>query len=139
MPAEGPLFDLALGPTLVITTEHVRADAVDAWRAAGAKVEIVAPAGDGTGVDLDELFALLGRESVLQVLVEGGGTLLGRVLDEGHAQHVVVYVAPLALGTRGTPALAFPGPDRIADAPRLQLVCVEQLGPDVRLDYEVRT
>ena len=30
----GPLFDPALGPTLVVTTESARAGAVDAWRAA---------------------------------------------------------------------------------------------------------
>ena len=139
VPATGPLFATDDAPTLVVTTNAAPPAAVDAWRAAGAKVELVAPAGEGTGVDLDEMFALLGREGVLQVLVEGGGTLLGRVLDGGHAQQLVMYVAPLALGTRGTPAFAFPGPDRIADAPRLHLVSVRQLGPDVRLAYEVRT
>jgi diaminohydroxyphosphoribosylaminopyrimidine deaminase/5-amino-6-(5-phosphoribosylamino)uracil reductase len=137
VPATGPLFAVDDAPTLVVTTTAAPTAAVDAWRAAGAKVEIVAPAADGT-VDLDETFALLGREGVLQVLVEGGGTVLGRVLDEGHAQHLVVYVAPLALGTRGVPALAYPGPDRMDDARRFDLNGVRQLGPDVRLDYSPR-
>ena len=39
-----------------------RRDAVDAWRAAGAKVEIVAPGADGRGVDLDAALEVLGRE-----------------------------------------------------------------------------
>ena len=99
VPATGPLFDPAVAPTLVITSASAAPAAVDAWRAAGAKVETV-PEVPG-GVDLGESFALLGREGVLQVLVEGGGTLLGRVLADDLAHRLVVYVAPLVLGTRG--------------------------------------
>ncbi len=135
VPATGPLFDIELAPTLVVTTAAAPASAVDAWSARGAKVESVAPA-PGGGVDLAETFALLGREGVLQVLVEGGGQLLGAVTGAGLAQRVVVYVAPLALGTRGPPAFAFPGADSLHDARRYDLTAVRQLGPDVRLDYE---
>jgi diaminohydroxyphosphoribosylaminopyrimidine deaminase/5-amino-6-(5-phosphoribosylamino)uracil reductase len=127
VPARGPLFDTALAPTLVITTDDADPHAVDAWRAAGAKVEVVARH------DLDAAWAVLGREGVLQALVEGGGTLLGAV----RPQRLVVYVAPTLLGTRGAPAFATPGPDTIGDAARYTLTGVTRLDPDVRLDYEV--
>src|SRR5436190_7060794 len=39
VPAEGALFDPALGPTLVFTSERAPNERIDAWRAAGAKVE----------------------------------------------------------------------------------------------------
>jgi diaminohydroxyphosphoribosylaminopyrimidine deaminase/5-amino-6-(5-phosphoribosylamino)uracil reductase len=137
VPALGPLFDVELAPTLVVTSSAAPSHAVDAWRAVGAKVELVAPAADGSGVDLGETLALLGREGVLQLLVEGGGSLLGSLLAGEHAQRLVVYVAPLALGPRGTPAFRFAGPDTMAGAPRYDLMSVRQLGPDVRLEYEV--
>jgi diaminohydroxyphosphoribosylaminopyrimidine deaminase/5-amino-6-(5-phosphoribosylamino)uracil reductase len=137
VPADGPLFDTGLAPTLVITTADVGPGAIDAWRAAGAKVEVVAPGAGGNGVDLGEMLALLGREGVLQVLIEGGGTLLGNVLAGELAQRVVVYIAPLVLGTRGVPGLALAGPDSIGDATRFDLADVRQLGPDVRLTYEL--
>ena len=137
VPAAGPLFDTERAPTMVVTSSNAPSRAIDEWRAAGAKVEVVAPAADGTGVDLGETLALLGREGVLQVLIEGGGSLLGEVLAGGHAQRFVVYVAPLALGTRGRAALEWAGPDTIGDAARYELLSVRQLGPDVRLDYEV--
>jgi diaminohydroxyphosphoribosylaminopyrimidine deaminase/5-amino-6-(5-phosphoribosylamino)uracil reductase len=136
VPATGPMFDTELAPTLVVTTAAAPSAAVDAWRAVGAKVETVAPAAGGEGVDLDETLALLGREGVLQVLVEGGGRLLGAITSAGLAPRLVVYVAPLALGTRGTPAFAFPGSDSLAGARRYDLTAVRRLGPDVRLDYE---
>jgi diaminohydroxyphosphoribosylaminopyrimidine deaminase / 5-amino-6-(5-phosphoribosylamino)uracil reductase len=137
VPAVGPLFEPALAPTLVVTTRAAAPGAVDAWRSAGAKVEVVAPATSGAGVDLGETLALLGSEGVLELLVEGGGTLLGAMLAGEHAQRLVVYVAPLALGSRGTSALSFAGPDTIRDAHRFHLASVHQLGADVRLDYEV--
>jgi diaminohydroxyphosphoribosylaminopyrimidine deaminase/5-amino-6-(5-phosphoribosylamino)uracil reductase len=137
VPADGPLFDTALAPTLVVTTERAGAGAVDAWRAAGAKVESVPPATDGIGVDLAATFALLGGHGVLRALVEGGGTLLGALIAGGHAQRLVVYLAPALLGTNGVPAFAFRGPATIADATRFQLGAVTRVGPDLRLEYEV--
>jgi diaminohydroxyphosphoribosylaminopyrimidine deaminase / 5-amino-6-(5-phosphoribosylamino)uracil reductase len=135
VPASGPLFETADTPTLVITTEQAASDAVDAWCAAGAKVEVV-PASPN-GVALDASLELLGGHGVLHALVEGGGTLLGAMVDGGYAQRIVAYVAPTLLGAHGTPSFAFDGPASIAVAPRFALTAVTQLGADVRLDYEV--
>jgi diaminohydroxyphosphoribosylaminopyrimidine deaminase/5-amino-6-(5-phosphoribosylamino)uracil reductase len=136
VPATGPLFDTALAPTLVITTETADHDAVDAWRAAGAKVETVAPAPNG--VDLRAALAFLGDHGVLHALVEGGGTLVGSLFDAQLADRIVAYVAPTLLGGDGTPAFAAGGPATLADAQRFTLAGARTLGPDVRLEYEVR-
>jgi diaminohydroxyphosphoribosylaminopyrimidine deaminase/5-amino-6-(5-phosphoribosylamino)uracil reductase len=136
--ATGPLFDPALAPTLVVTTDHAAPGTVDAWSAAGAKVAVVAR-GAGGGVHLGEAIALLGREGALQVLVEGGGTLLGALLAGGYADRLVAYVAPLLLGERGRPGYAFAGPDTLAAATRARLVDVVQLGPDVRMAFDLST
>jgi len=133
-----PLFDTALAPTLVITTDLAPASATDAWTASGAKVETVARASDGNGVDLHAVTRLLGEHGVLHALVEGGATLLGAVVRERIAQRLVAYVAPTLLGTRGLPGFAFDGPPDIASASRMQLTNVTRLGPDVRLDCELR-
>ncbi len=128
VPADGPLFDPALGPTLVITTECASEGAVDAWRNAEAKVEVVPTAYPGRGVDLDATFTVLGREGVLQALVEGGGSLIGSIVDGGHACRIVAFVAPVLLGTGGIPGFAFTGPDSIGDARRFDLVDVARAG-----------
>ncbi len=138
VPATGPLFDPDLAPTLVVTTEIAPAASVDAWCAAGAKVETVAPAAAGRGVDLAATLALLGREGVLQALVEGGATLHGALLGADLVDRVVAYVAATVLGANGRPALDFDGPPSIDDAPRWKLASVARLGDDVRLDYDVR-
>ena len=89
------------------------------------------------GVDLDETTTVLAREGVLQALVEGGGTLLGAVLSEGHASRLVAYVAPLLLGEAGRAGYTFTGPATLEAAVRHELVDVTRFGPDVRLTYEV--
>ena len=137
VPAEGPLFDTTLAPTLVVTTERADPAAVDAWRAAGAKVETVAPAADGTGVDLASTLELLAAHGVLQAMVEGGPTLHGALVAAGLVDRVVAYVAPTVLGTDAVPMLSWRGSGQLATAPRWTLVSVSSLGDDVRLEYEV--
>jgi diaminohydroxyphosphoribosylaminopyrimidine deaminase/5-amino-6-(5-phosphoribosylamino)uracil reductase len=136
VPADGPLFDPELAPTLVVTTERAADDAQRAWLAAGAKVLTVPAAATGAGVDLAATLEVLAGLGVLQALVEGGAALSGSLLDDGLADRLVTYVAPTVLGRDGRPALDLAGPARIADAPRWRLVGVARVGTDVRLDYE---
>ncbi len=134
VPATGPLFDPVLAPTLVITTDAARPGAVDAWRAAGAKVETV-PAVPG-GVDLEAMLDLLGRLDVLQAMVEGGPTVHGALLGRGLADRIVAYVAPKVLGPRAVPAFPQPDPGSIADGADWRLLSATTLGDDVRIEYE---
>ncbi|HEX2738492.1 MAG TPA: bifunctional diaminohydroxyphosphoribosylaminopyrimidine deaminase/5-amino-6-(5-phosphoribosylamino)uracil reductase RibD [Acidimicrobiia bacterium] len=134
VPAEGPLFDTAVAPTLIITTEAAPSHVIDSWRAAGAKVETVA-AGAG-GVDLEAALALLGSHGVLQALVEGGAEVHGALLTAGLVDRVVAYVAPTVLGAGGLDAFGGHRIATLADAPRWQLRTVAQLGADIRLEYD---
>jgi diaminohydroxyphosphoribosylaminopyrimidine deaminase/5-amino-6-(5-phosphoribosylamino)uracil reductase len=133
VPAEFPTFDVALGPVLVVTTQDVDETVRDAWLNAGAKVELVESSPGG--VHLGEVLALLGREGVVQACVEGGAALHGALLQAGLVDRWVVYVGATILGAEGRPAVAWPGPEGIASAPRFRLEGVTRLGADVRLDY----
>ncbi len=136
VPAEGPLFDAELAPTLVVTTDATPDAAQRAWLAAGSKVLTVPPAASGTGVDLAATLEVLAGLGVLQALVEGGAALSGSLVEAGLADRLVTYVAPTVLGRDGRPALDLAGPSRIADAARWRLVDVARVGTDVRLEYE---
>jgi diaminohydroxyphosphoribosylaminopyrimidine deaminase / 5-amino-6-(5-phosphoribosylamino)uracil reductase len=134
VPASGPLFDAALAPTLVVTTEAASSEPVDAWQAAGAKVETV-PAAPG-GVDLDATLDLLGRRDVLQAMVEGGATVHGALLAAGLVDRIVAYVSPTVLGPGGLPAFPRPDVGTIADAEAWRLLSATTIDDDVRLEYE---
>ena len=135
VPAEGPLFDVAAAPTLVVTTPVASEAAYQAWLAVGAKVLTVPQSRNDVGVDLVATLESLAGLGVLQVLCEGGAGLNGALLEAGLADRVVTYVAPTLLGTEGRPAFVLDGPATIADAERFDLVSVTRLGPDVRLDH----
>jgi len=134
VPAVGPLFDTDLAPTLVVTTHTADPRAVDAWTAAGAKVETVAPAAGG--VDLGAVLELLGRDGALQTLVEGGPILHGGFLTAALVDRLVAYVAPVALGARARPMLGTWNAGSLSEAARFRLLDVRRIGADVRIDLE---
>jgi diaminohydroxyphosphoribosylaminopyrimidine deaminase/5-amino-6-(5-phosphoribosylamino)uracil reductase len=135
--ASGPLFDTAIAPTLVVTTERAPAPAVDAWRAAGAKIEVVAPGARGVGVDLGATWELLARSyGVLQALVEGGARLHGSCIEQQCADQIVAYLAPTLLGTGGLPGIDFAGPASLDRAQRWHVLDATQVGDDVRVTLE---
>lgn len=132
----GPLFDVTLAPTLVLTTASAPTSVLAAWRAAGAEVKILAHAPSGTGVDLRAALDLLGGRGILQLLVEGGPIVHGAFLRAGLADRLVVFLAGLVLGAEAQPLFAGLGPIPLDMAPRWRITSARTLGPsDVRLDY----
>lgn len=135
VPAEGPLFDVALGAPLVFTTTAAPASRVDEWRAAGADIETVDP--QGGGVHLEQvLVALAQRHGVVQAMVEGGAALHGAFLDLGLADRVVAYVAPILLGREARPAFDLAGPATLGDATRWRITDTVAFGADVRITLD---
>ncbi len=95
-------------------------------------VEALAAPGRGGAVDLDALLELLGQREMTNVLVEGGGALLGSFFDSCLVEKVVAFLAPVIIGGDGSPgAIGGTGPEAMADVLRLTDVKVETLGPDV--------
>jgi diaminohydroxyphosphoribosylaminopyrimidine deaminase/5-amino-6-(5-phosphoribosylamino)uracil reductase len=134
VPALGPLFDMRLAPTLVMTSSRVGTARRSEWTAAGAEV-IDVPPGPSGSLDLAHVLRVLGQRGVLQAMVEGGATLAGAFVDAGVLNRLLLYVGPRTLGEAARPLLAGPGPRSLSEGARWRLVGVQQLGPDARLDY----
>jgi len=117
------------GATLIAVGSIERA-AEARLRDAGAEIEVLP--GPGGRVDLAELTRRLGcGRSVRNLLVEGGGTLLGSFFDQQMVDKVVAFVAPTIIGGRDAPtAVAGLGVATLADAVELADTEVVQLGRD---------
>ena len=137
VPANGPLFDAAIAPILVVTTERADTQRVSEWQACGAEVVFAefASATAGRGVDLHATLSMLGQRGVLQAMVEGGAALHGALLAADLVDQLTVYVGNILLGSHGLPTLAHDGPSTMSDARRWTLDSARVLGHDVRLDY----
>ena len=127
----------ASAPTLIATTERVDRARADAWASHGAEV-VSFDADETGGVSLPELVAHLGKRDVQGVLVEGGATLAWSFVREQLVDRVVLYLAPKLIGGSDAPGiLTGEGFAPIGDAAVLQIVSVDRIGEDVRVEADV--
>ena len=96
LPADGQLARTAReAPVLVAVTARAPAERVAALEARGCEVVPFPGAGP---VPILPLLEHLGRRGLTNLLVEGGGGVLGAFLDAGQVDAVEVYIAPLIEG-----------------------------------------
>jgi len=120
------------GKTIVATTPAAPSSRTKKLEKAGGEL-LELPSRDGL-VDLGELFKELGRREITSVLVEGGGTLLGSLFEQGLVDKVIAFIAPLIIGGQEAKlAIGGRGAERIAEATRLSRVKVERFGDDVMI------
>lgn len=123
------VFDRAGRGALVVTTDRAASARLDAYRALGADVLVLAA--DATGrPDIADLIPALAARGVCGLMVEGGATLLGAFFDAGAVDEVWAFIAPVVIGG-GTGAVAGVGVDRIAEAFALTDPACEHLGRDI--------
>lgn len=131
----GPLSDMSLAPTMIVTTPSMDPARVSRWQDCGAEV-LCLPSADGR-VDLLAMLEELAQRGVLQLMIEGGGHTIGGFYAAGLLQALRCYIAPTLLGTGAGPAFAVPGIETITAAERMNLVSVERFGDDVRLEFRI--
>ena len=124
-------------PTLIVTTDKATQEAEDGLRGKGAEVLRV-PTRDGR-VDLAAVLETLGRRGVTDVLIEGGPTVIGDVVERGLADRYVFYVAPKLLGSGGPGAVAALVAPTISDARELRVESVRHIGADLRIEAYPRS
>lgn len=132
------LFSDPGGPVLVATVEGAPA----AWRTAieARGGEILALPGE-QGADgrphvaPEALLLALGRRGMLNVMVEGGGVLLGALFDRRLVDRLYAVIAPVVIGAASAPsAVSGRGAQVMQEAPRLRDLAVTRLGEDVLVE-----
>jgi diaminohydroxyphosphoribosylaminopyrimidine deaminase/5-amino-6-(5-phosphoribosylamino)uracil reductase len=126
------------GRTLMALGGDATEERLQAYREVGAETGKFP--GEGNRVNLQALLKYLGEHQVTSVLVEGGGTLLGSLFDNGLVDKVVAIVAPIVIGgATAKTAVAGTGVDKIAQAHRLENIRVSQFDHDTVISgYVVR-
>ena len=88
------------------------------------------PPGYG-GIDLVMLIDELGTRGIGTLIVEGGSRLLGSLFDLDLIDKVNAYIAPVIIGGEDAPTpVGASGHEKLSQAPRLERITTEQLGPD---------
>lgn len=129
-----PLFDTTLAPTLIITSSECAEKAKQAWSETGVEVVELSLDSEG-GIDLLQLLKFLGKRGIIQVLVEGGGTLLGNLMRHKLIDQLTLYMGTCILGDKGLPLFKNLDIKNIEEAPKLELINFRKIGDTLRLDY----
>ena len=114
-------------PTLVFHTPDAVPDA------RFAKVECDALPMEGDGLSLMAAHERLAARGINEVQVEAGSTLCGALFEQGLADELLLYIAPVFLGSDARPLLALPQLSDMADRWRLRVVDECKVGEDWRL------
>ena len=90
-------------------------------------------------VELKSLLRALGKRDITNILVEGGGTLLGSLFDNGLVDKVIAFIAPIIIGgTDVKTPVCGNGIEKIADALRLKRIKIERFGDDVMISGYIK-
>lgn len=118
----------------VLLAVGAEAPRADRRRLEKAGCEVFVSQADSPAARLDELLRELGRRRLTNVLVEGGGRLVGSLLDAGQLDEVHVFIAPKLIGGASAPGpIAGEGIAEMSEALLLEAPQVEQVGSDLYL------
>ncbi|MGM1046043.1 MAG: bifunctional diaminohydroxyphosphoribosylaminopyrimidine deaminase/5-amino-6-(5-phosphoribosylamino)uracil reductase RibD [Bacillota bacterium] len=129
IPLRSKMLHDGAAPTLILTTGQGDPKKREALHEIGAEV---ISCGEGPRVDLKLAMDLLGQKEIGSILLEGGGTLNGSMLEERLVDKVVLFMAPKIVGGLGAPSnFMFSGVEQMSDAITLNDVEFEQLGDNM--------
>ena len=116
-------------PVIVAVSDKASAKRTEALMKRGCKV-VTFPAKNGR-VDVVRVLEWLGSMRVTNVLVEGGGEVLGSFFDAKLVDEVLVFVGPKIVGGGGKSPVLGSGVSKLADAAGLELVGSRRFGSTV--------
>lgn len=120
-------------PTLVFHGSDYNTERATALRQAGVTLKQVARG--QAGLDLHAVLVELGAQGVVRLLVEGGPTLHGSLLDAGLVDRAAVFVAPRILADSSAMPLAIARPRlQMAEAFALQAPTRRSFGDDLLIE-----
>lgn len=100
-PLDADILHKGSGKRIIAVSREAPEDAVDALRKRAA----VIVAGDET-VDLAALLAELHRQGIRRLMVEGGGTLIWTLFEQGLVDELQVFIGSIVIGGKDAPTPA---------------------------------
>ena len=134
LPVESQLAQtVSEAPVLVLTSANAPSDRCSRLREAGVEVLMIESDSNGRP-DLNAVSREFGRRRFTNVLVEGGGQMLGAFFDNRLIAEVHTFIASKVIGGSDAHSpLAGRGLDSMTDCPSIDQPVVEMLGSDIYL------
>ncbi len=85
---------------------------------------------------LETLLFELGNRQINSLWLEAGATLAGAFIEENLVDELIIYMAPKLLGNQARGLCHLPHLQHLADAPMWKLLSLQQIGDDIKLNYQ---
>ncbi|NNC38897.1 MAG: bifunctional diaminohydroxyphosphoribosylaminopyrimidine deaminase/5-amino-6-(5-phosphoribosylamino)uracil reductase RibD [Hyphomonadaceae bacterium] len=118
------------GRTVIITATDDN-DKIEALKNAGAEIHTM-PKDENGRIDLTDVLKWLGQENINDLLVEAGATLAGQFISNKLANQLIVYTAPVLMGSSARPLLEL-DIDQMAHRHHIANTKVKKIGKDWRI------
>jgi diaminohydroxyphosphoribosylaminopyrimidine deaminase/5-amino-6-(5-phosphoribosylamino)uracil reductase len=130
LPMESKVVTDRTAETIVLTTGNAPELKKQKLITAGVTVLVC---GNGKQVDLPKAMELLGGRDIASILLEGGGTLNGAMLEQRLVDKIQMFFAPKIIGggKLAPDNVQFMGFERMEDAIQLERTTVQQFGEDI--------
>jgi diaminohydroxyphosphoribosylaminopyrimidine deaminase/5-amino-6-(5-phosphoribosylamino)uracil reductase len=125
-----------LSPVLIVVTDKASSRDVKKLSSVSGVEVLKMPEKNGT-VDLGVLLPELGRRSMVNILVEGGGRVISEFVDNKLYDEIMVFIAPKILGGEKD-AVRGIGAKNIKEASVFHNVRIERIGGDILFKGTVR-
>ncbi|WP_160033357.1 bifunctional diaminohydroxyphosphoribosylaminopyrimidine deaminase/5-amino-6-(5-phosphoribosylamino)uracil reductase RibD [Paenibacillus sp. An7] len=130
-PRDAKVVKDGLAPTILITTEGADKERADFFEKQGVQV---IRSGTGSRVDLLAALRKLSELEIGSILLEGGGTLNGAMLENQLVDRLVMFMAPKIVGGyKNLGSFYFEGVERMSEAITLRNLEVEMLDDNIRI------
>jgi diaminohydroxyphosphoribosylaminopyrimidine deaminase/5-amino-6-(5-phosphoribosylamino)uracil reductase len=127
------LHTIGQAPLIVVVGPEAPPDRVAALGDAGARI-IALEAGSG-GIDLARVLTTLAEEGFTRVLAEGGARVAASLVSADLLDEVVIFRAPVVVGSDGVPALSGTALSAIERSPRYRAIDTAIVGDDQMRRY----
>jgi diaminohydroxyphosphoribosylaminopyrimidine deaminase/5-amino-6-(5-phosphoribosylamino)uracil reductase len=120
-------------PTLFFVSEKTSKDFLSyVSKANNKKYEIVSLINDRY-LDVNEIVAKLGEMKIINLLVEGGGEVIGSFFDNNLVDKVFVFVSPRFLGGKGAKVIGGKGISKVEDSIKMYDVSAFRFEDDIMI------
>lgn len=135
-PADSNVF--SKGRTIIVTLPANPGQVTENRKALLEKAEILEVKERYGQVHLRDMMKKLAKLEITNILVEGGGTLIGSLFDEGLADRVMFFISPKIIGGKDAiGSVMGKGISRIDKAIKLKEIRLKRIGEDFLVEGKV--
>ena len=131
-PATAKLFSLP-GPICMVVAGDVSVP--ESWLQHDQLAVVKLPLQEGR-IDLKALMQRLAEMEINELHVEAGATLTGALLEQGVVDELVLYTAPILMGSDARPLFGLPL-SRMSEKVELKISDLRMLGEDIRITANI--